>query len=277
MAALARTDLPPYPRFQLAPAFGLVGFVGGLLVDAATYDEIPLPIPISLVTAFTCAVFGAWLTHLQRTRPAKATLPTFVVGVFVAGAVNGALCFARGFPFGSLFGAFLGLFVAVPFLPALGFIFGAAGEVGRARFGTHADRADRSGVFSAVAVVLAICSYSSVLARHRHLGLVLASCAVLGFVFALAACARTLHGYWVVCRAADRVGQGALFDFGVGADLLADPETEDYRGVLPQRRKSLGDPTLATARLRAALQRDVATLIATTIITAAHAVHLLPR
>ncbi|MBK7402035.1 MAG: hypothetical protein IPJ34_38765 [Myxococcales bacterium] len=197
--------------------------------------------------------------------------------MFLAGAANGALCFAHGFPFGSLFGAFLGLIVAVPFVPALGFIFVAAGEVGRARLGTHADRADRSGVFSAVAVVLAICSYSSVLSGHRPLRLVLASCALLGFVLAVAACARTVHAYWAVRRAADRVGQGALFDFGVGADLRANREVENYRGQLPQRRRSLGDPTLALARLRAALQRDLATLVATAIITAVHAAHVLPR
>lgn len=277
MAAQVLTDPPAHPRFQLAPAFGLLGLVGGALVGAIGWVRAWM-LPVALVTGITCAALGAWLTRLQRTQPHKATLPTFVGGTLLSGAISGALCLVPiAFPFGSILGFFLGTIFALPFVPALGFVFAASGNVGRARLGTHADRADRSGVLSALAVVLATCSYLSLLPTDRASQLALASCALLGFVLAVVACARTVHAYWAARRAADRVGQAALFDFGVGADLLADTETEHYRGQLPPRRHTLGDPTLAMAHLRDALQRDVATLIATTVITAVQAVHVLPR
>lgn len=235
-------------------------------------------LPIAALTSFTCAVFGAWLTRLQRTRPAKATMPTFVGGTLLSGAINGAVCLLPiAFPFGSLLGFFLGTICALPFVPALGFVFAASSKVGRARAGSVADRADRAGVLSAIAVVLATTSYLSWFPVDRPTHLALAACAVLGVVFACVSCSSSLHAYFVFQRAADRVGQGALFDFGLGADVLAEPAAEHYRGDFPVRRLSLGNPSDAGAHLRDALQRDLATVVVTLVITAVHAAHLLPR
>ena len=280
MSTLVRTNVSlatPAKEHATPPIilpFALIGLVGGGLTGSITH-QFELIAAFAVVTMASAAVLGGFVAHHERTRGHVSATRLFCLTTF-AGCINGALLIVPFvFPIGSLVGAIVGLFFAVPFVPAFMLVLHWARETGSAREGSLVDRAQRRGPLSAAAASIALATLFALVGRWQAADLaVLRACAAFAAAVAAIVVVLDVFAHAVARRAAHAHVQatGPLhLELGVGDDVtIEQPPAIPYRAPSTQLRICGGDPYVATVHLRKQLMRHSLALAITLASIAVH-------
>lgn len=280
MASLAETNASiavPAKERPTAPIvlpFAALGLVGGGLTGSLTHHA-EMTAGFALVTMTSAAVLGGWLEHHRRTHGSvSGTRLSFAT--LLAGCINGALLLIWAvFPIGSLVGSIVGVFFAVPFVPAFWLVMRWGQEVGVAREGSLVDRAHRRGPMAAAAAVIALATLFAFVGNWRLVDLsVLRACAGLATGLAAVIVGLDVRAHMVARRAAHALGLASSpmdLELGVGDDVTIEhPPELAYRAPSTLVRICGGDPYLASVHLREQLWRHALSLGITLCVVAVH-------
>jgi hypothetical protein len=277
---MSEPDAPlsvPAPASALSPvhlvlSFAGVGLAGGGLLGAMWIpdgDLAWLSLLLPIVTPVSAGLLGLWLAPRVGWEPGRL-VPRVILGVAVAGMLNGVLAGLPVLPINLLLGPLMGVFCAIPFLLPLGLVVALARHAQRARAGSLLADAGRRSLYliaAAAAVFGAPLAAGSVMRDDGRWPMIFVWIALAGAAFALPQFALSLVSLgklsWLAwkSRAGTPLGEEALerlarepvpvVDFGVGEGQLGEVVGAQtaYRDGARPRRVFRGSPRRASLEL----------------------------
>lgn len=281
----APPSAPALSPLHLALSFAGVGLAGGGLFGATWIpdgDANWLSVLLPIVTPITAGLLGLWLAP-RLGWGMERLVPRVVLGVAVAGMLNGVFAGLPVLPINLLLGPVMGLFCAIPFLPPLALVVAFARRATRARAGSVLAAARRRALYlvaAASAVFGAPFAAGSVMRADGRWPMVFAWIAFAGAafaapLFALEVVSLGKHA-WLAwqSRAASPLGEDALerlarepvpvVDFGVGEAQrgeIVGAQTAYRDGVRP-RRVFVGSPGRVSLELGLSVALHAAVVVA---------------